>query len=53
MEHDQVTAWLDRYEQAWRTPGTDGRYRQPAHEYRDLWIMRFAAKPVLGPPDER
>jgi uncharacterized protein (TIGR02246 family) len=103
MERDQVTAWLDRYEQAWRTPGTDAlaglftedasysqgpyreplhgltaiaemweaerdgpgevftmdsdvvavdgdtgvarvevRYRAPAHEYRDLWIMRFA-----------
>jgi uncharacterized protein (TIGR02246 family) len=104
MERDQVTAWVDRYEQAWRTPGTDGlaglftedavysqgpyreplhgrqaiaemweaerdgpgevftmdsdvvavdgdtgvvrvevRYGDPAHEYRDLWIMRFAA----------
>ena len=23
MERDQVTAWVDRYERAWRTPGTD------------------------------
>ena len=24
MERDQVTAWVDRYERAWRAPGTDG-----------------------------
>jgi uncharacterized protein (TIGR02246 family) len=23
MERDQVTAWVGRYERAWRTPGTD------------------------------
>ena len=23
MERDQVAAWVDRYERAWRTPGTD------------------------------
>jgi uncharacterized protein (TIGR02246 family) len=103
MERDHVTAWVDRYERAWRTPGTEAlaelftddasysqgpylepvrglraiaemweaerdgpdeaftmdseivavdgdtavarvevHYGDPAREYRDLWIMRFA-----------
>lgn len=24
MDHDAVHAWVDRYEEVWRTPGTDG-----------------------------
>ena len=105
MDRAQVSTWIDRYEQVWRTPGTDalreiftedavysqGPYQEPRrglaeisamweetrdgpdeafrmtheviavdgdtavarievwygrpvkHEYRDLWVMRFAA----------
>ena len=104
MERDHVTAWVDGYERAWRTPGAaalaelftedasyslgpyrepvrglpaiaamwederdgpgeaftmgseivavDGdtavvrvevHYHEPAREYRDLWVIRFAA----------
>ena len=103
MDRDHVSTWVNRYERAWRSPGTDAladlftedasyskgpyreplhglpaiaemweaerdgpdedftmtsdlvavdgdtgvvrvevRYREPPHEYRDLWIMRFA-----------
>jgi uncharacterized protein (TIGR02246 family) len=45
MERDQVVAWVDRYERAWRAPGTDalaelftsdasywkGPYQEPLH----------------------
>jgi uncharacterized protein (TIGR02246 family) len=63
MERDQVTTWVDRYERAWRTPGTDalaelftedasysqGPYRESLHGLRAIGQMWEAER---DGPDE-
>jgi ketosteroid isomerase-like protein len=53
MQRDQVETWVDRYERAWRTPGTDalaelfaeeasysqGPYRESLHGLRAIGEM--------------
>jgi hypothetical protein len=34
MDHEDLAGWIERYERAWRTPGT-----APVRVYRDLWVV--------------